>query len=503
MSLKCILVVFAIPLSLFVLFVAEPAEATCSPRSDEMYYAIDCDPTQVTPTKGIQEAIDACGSGYTTKGCAVIMPRGDVVITDTITLGGLTNATAKEGVALRGHGSGIVTSVDVADGGTNLIWDGTSAPVLSLQGVRAVRVEDVTIWGDSDNDGANVASKLIEVLADTTPVSSVIIENVVLSGTKAEVSKPIGIDLIGQGSQPHDQLDLVVVRNSRISHVHTCLHQASNQALLNLFRQVNCTLYTDYGVDVEGGSTSIVESFFGPAKDSGAIASIRYEGSAAVSPSLVPLYQNVERSHFEVKAGKAIISDGPGWQNYHTRIEGNNFVLQQADPSPNDPADDVALIDMRMRGEVLIEGNSFSWTGAFTGVGADIIVSSTNPSQLTAIANHNRNLVNLDWVTGQSTTLNCQSSDALGPFADFDCDGVRVSGEPYFSGLSNSERHGAARWGNSDAATAAEFDTGNEVCAEDGLMCVEVMSLANPAKPTLETCSTVLADGVRFFAMCK
>ena len=488
--------------------------APCGPRTsesnDEVVYATDCaiQYAATTTTGGIQEAIDSCGAGSPSKGCIVVLPRGDVHVTSTISIGGLDLPTAKMGVVLRGHGSGVVNTIQVPRGGTNIIWDdeASGASVISVQGIGH-RLEDFNVWGDSGDNGVNVVDTLLEIQAlGSAMTSGIIVESVGLFGTRdlggLGATQPLGVAVRGKGGNYNDQLDRIVVRNSSVSRVRGCLEQNSKQALLNLWQQVNCSQFDEFGVNILAGSFSIVESVFSWNRDTHVGAAIQFNAGSAGGT----LYENVERCHFEMGSGMAIraTSEGGAQGRRAMRIVGNNFVMQYADPSPDDPEFDNDFINLQERGSVAITGNSFEWTTGtppISGVGGDIVVNSTLPSQVFAAANFTRNLVNLDWEVTGAAHLVCHDADELGVFDDANCDSQREPGEAYLNGASNSDSQGAMRWGMSDGA---DWDTGDEVCAEVGLSCTETFDLDNYYwSHRFVACDEGHDTGHRFLALCK
>ncbi len=159
-------------LGLFILFFAvEIAHAQAG--AAQIFYARDYatggDGSGANPwssasgTGGIQEAVDACGCGYSSQGCTIILPRGVVRITQSIEIGTkLTQSGsctgAKNGLVFRGHGNGFRTnsgnpSTDVHLAGTTLrVEPGTGMirPVLRLQGVSFSSFSDFSIDGNNE-----------------------------------------------------------------------------------------------------------------------------------------------------------------------------------------------------------------------------------------------------------------------------------------------------------------------------------------------------------------
>jgi hypothetical protein len=111
-----------------------------------------------SPTGGIQEAIDSCGTGFAagTYGCVVVLPRGEVAVRTTIQVGG---TQGKSGLVLVGHGSGQQTSPNAHSmAGTTLVWQGASGgTVLRIQSVSWSR------FGDFAIDGKGTAGVAIDV----------------------------------------------------------------------------------------------------------------------------------------------------------------------------------------------------------------------------------------------------------------------------------------------------------------------------------------------------
>jgi len=66
---------------------------------------------------------------------------------------------------------------------------------------------------------------------------------------------------------------------------------------------------------------------------------------------------------------------------------------------------------------------------------------------------------------------------------------------------SESNNHGLMKWGVSDAAGAASFDTGTEVCAVSSQTCVDSDEMGSNGSVT--TCSTAHANGLNFWAFCR
>src|SRR5262245_6747515 len=114
-----------------------------------------------SPTGGVQEAINNCGVGLDTVGCIVVLPRGVVNITKTITVGFDENpltSDGKSGVVLMGHGSGQETFPNHDWlGGTTLRWACTTAcpdpaVVLKIKSVSLSKLSNFAIDGDSEAD---------------------------------------------------------------------------------------------------------------------------------------------------------------------------------------------------------------------------------------------------------------------------------------------------------------------------------------------------------------
>lgn len=63
--------------------------------------------------------------------------------------------------------------------------------------------------------------------------------------------------------------------------------------------------------------------------------------------------------------------------------------------------------------------------------------------------------------------------------------------------------HGLTAWGISDAAGAAAFDTGTEVCVGVGLACQDVIEFSVIGIPTDSDCATAHANAVKFLAFCQ
>lgn len=92
-------------------------------------------------------------------------------------------------------------------------------------------------------------------------------------------------------------------------------------------------------------------------------------------------------------------------------------------------------------------------------------------------------------------------SNAQCVYEDSDGDGVRSSGEPCLSGRTNSPYHGVALWGIADAQ--GTLDSGDEVCAEEGLTCTDAIDLSNPGSPADSTCTSTYPADTKFLAMCN
>lgn len=88
-----------------------------------------------------------------------------------------------------------------------------------------------------------------------------------------------------------------------------------------------------------------------------------------------------------------------------------------------------------------------------------------------------------------------QSSPTLGISSGY----VKTNNNVVVSGT-GSDVYGPTFWAISNAGT---FDTGTEVCVQNGFTCVDVLEFGTPATPTDSACATTLSNAVKFLAMCK
>ena len=88
-----------------------------------------------------------------------------------------------------------------------------------------------------------------------------------------------------------------------------------------------------------------------------------------------------------------------------------------------------------------------------------------------------------------------QSFPTLGISSGF----VKTNGNVVVSGT-GLDTYGPTLWAISNGTT---FDTGTEVCTQNGFTCVDVLEFGTPATPTDSACATTLTAAVKFLAMCK
>jgi hypothetical protein len=450
--------------------------------SDEIFYAKDFNPpppAPPTPTNGIQEAINACQAGYGTKGCIVRLPRGDSQIKTTITIGGFSG-NAKEGVVLQGYGAGEWSNVNFATGGSNLLWAGTSsAPMIDAQATNKLRIQDATLVMDAGLGSVASDGVRIEGLNPSYPTTGALLENLWIQGTSG--TQPPqgtkGIRLYDAGQQYADQIDLVHIRNVHMSSVSTCVEIDSNQSQVNDIDGLNCG-YTQFGVNLVAGASTIENSFFGSARTLAAAAiQINVKGTSPPAESLTtPILNNF----FEIWSGNAILgtTDGSVHQ-YGTTVIGNNFNAEnpgltmidyRVAPSP------ISLIG----NTVVTNATTFSFDSTIAGTqwtGRVFAVGNQGPITWSAGSTGN----------GTNTVLTCINSTlALGPFIDLNCNNVADVGEGGINTSSNSTSWGFMMW-------AAAGTSPNTACANRNLSCVKAYP-ASGGHGSQNLCASTAAD---------
>lgn len=88
-----------------------------------------------------------------------------------------------------------------------------------------------------------------------------------------------------------------------------------------------------------------------------------------------------------------------------------------------------------------------------------------------------------------------QSTPTLGVSSGY----VKTNGNVVVSGTA-SDVYGPTFWAISNGGS---FDTGTEVCSQNGFTCVDVLEFSTPATPTDSACGTTNSNTVKFLAMCK
>ncbi len=232
-----------------------------------------------SPTKGIQEAINACGQGFGTsiKGCTVVLPKGDVLITEGITIGGLTTSTAKSGIVLRGHGAGL-RATDTQSGtnwnlgGTNLIWSGeANGTVLTLEGVSHSRFIDFMIdGGQPPTGGAGIGILIKGCNTCSTPSMQNVFQNISIVdiiGSPGHGIEIIGENLVNEstgiaGQKYDDQISENLFEHITVQNSHTAFFHDSSQATNNHLLNATFVDY-EYGIYLNDGAVITTNVVFG------------------------------------------------------------------------------------------------------------------------------------------------------------------------------------------------------------------------------------------------
>jgi hypothetical protein len=404
------------------------ANAVCQARDDDIFYAVDCDGD--SETGAIQEAIDACGKGFDTnppaQGCIILLPRGEVEIKNTITVGGLhRNDEKKAGIVLRGHGGGFETIAEKHPGGTTLICDepGGTGPVIEIFGTLFSRFEDFVIDGDKHDDGVNQADVGIDYRGDGNNINTKnVFDTIYITDTHE-----VGIRITGDPVGSSDHVDTTLWHNIHIEEPgDDCVHLNAVAALVHVFHQLKCRTYENVGFEFEAGSAHLYSPFFGGLWSSGPLAAVRI-GRMAREVVIVGM-----RAELDFGAGiKTTNVENPVSRN--ALISGSIIGIKEADED---------CLHYRHSGSLAFTGNLYGVRGGNSDV--DVVIDPVGARALWVLAQGNTfGALDGTWTVSGRVTQGirtgpwkiadaCIASDGdRHLFHDTNCDGAKDPGENF------------------------------------------------------------------------
>ena len=260
-----------------------------------------------TTTGGIAEALTLCGSGVSgaspSNGCTVMLACGDITVSTSVTLGGNSTATAKDGVRIVGCGSGSVNS----NGATNPSTGGTTikstvaGPTFQIQGCRDCGIYHVGM------NGTNASTIAVDLIASagTNPSSHFTLFDV-------EMQRYTSFAVRTNATTQVDQLtlDKVIMRDTG-----GCLQQQYSQNVLTVARDSECANPKSTGGkvmwDIQAGSFLHDNSFTGTSSTVTGLTLFSLGTSAAQF--------TIDHSHIEMNTtGNTMIDDNTAAGSGHS-----------------------------------------------------------------------------------------------------------------------------------------------------------------------------------------
>ena len=403
---------------------AQHRAALAAEGTFQVLHAVDF--AKSSATGGIQEAIEACGSGgyANTPGCRIVLPRGSTTITRTIQLGSTGDARCpgeqcpgRSGIVLQGHASGFETTepADHQTAGSVLRWKGPAGgSMIRLFGVSHFRLQDFSLDGDEGDDGG-AAGAGIEISGDneaSRPSHGGLLENLYVTDVRdpeplAGRESGFAIWIHGAGADTdQDQVDEIKMVRVEARDVTECLRIESSQALLDSFTGGTCAQFERYGFGVLAGSLLLADTYVGqssrgpePARLAGVFAGPRAS------------FLEIRDCDFETYAGDAIRSAPEGLPGYHTLVEGTAFLMI-GDPDP-DPARNAAFVRYLAPRKITLLSNSFLTNSRERSVHADLRFETENADGLGVLLAGNTLTADRVHVTARGQRVSVISLDSL------------------------------------------------------------------------------------------
>ncbi len=351
--------------------------------SEQVLRAVDF--ARESATGGIQEAIDACGSGgyLAPAGCRIVLPRGATSVSRTIRIGSAPGSscpgpecTGRSGIILEGHGSGFETTqpADRPTAGSTLRWKGPAGgAMIQLYGAQNFRLTDFSLDGDEGDDGG-AAGTGIEIFGDnevSRPSHGGLLENLYVTDIKdpepwTAPDYGMAVWIHGAGANTdQDQVDEIKMHRVEARGVTECLRIETSQAVLDSFTGGTCAQFERYGFGILAGSLLLTDTYVGQSAIGSAPARL-----AGVFLGPRALFASIRDNHFETYAGDSIRTADTGTPGYHTLIEGNSFLMV-GDPD-KDPAKNAAFVRYLAPRKVTVLSNSFLTVSGDRSVHADL-----------------------------------------------------------------------------------------------------------------------------------
>lgn len=308
-------------------------------------------PAQTPPPTDLAALVTAqCGPpGYVRNaGCRVRLPRGITRIGPTelgLSLGVCTLRTVRNGLILEGESAAPFATVPIfSSAGSTLQYDGPpGGTMLSLCGSR-IQLRDLAI----DARGAGTAVRWWAHNAVGAMSHFGGLERVEVFGSD------LGLEITGAGA--NDQTDFLSFAEVSIRNVRRGVLVDSQQAAVNLFRQVEVSAI-ETGYDIRGGSFTCSSCYATHAIPSPDFIAIRLRRSSVVDGRNFGSHQaTIRDSHFELTAGRVIVAE-PGVQ-FPINLQANSYQIQCSTPDC-----EIRVLDSWSSGPVTIVGDFVAGNG--------------------------------------------------------------------------------------------------------------------------------------------
>lgn len=265
-------------------------------------------------TAGITTALASCFSplGNNTDGCVVVLPKGYVKISSTIELG--TSGQRREGLILRGHGSGEKSTSSTSSlAGTTLVWAGSSGgTVLRVASTSWSRLEDFAIDGGGSGVGNGTAGIGIDVTANNSvsPSQQDMFKNIYISS----INGSPGIGIRVAPNPLSSQTSEMTFEDINITYVTTGVVQDGGQTANVHWIRTYVLGFKDYGMDFKNGIIYTDSCMFIPDPDwDPSIADVYVESAAGWT-----IFQN---NYHETKSGVSY-----KFQTSTSRVDPTTFI---------------------------------------------------------------------------------------------------------------------------------------------------------------------------------